>query len=238
MHEAAPPLAPPRWVSWLIALVPVFPPLYFAALCCLGWLRTLPPTARLLLFVFGGSQLVAALFTPRPLLSLELTAARTLLILAMISAGVYLRHSRALRPLLWGQLIIFAVAWSYTLLTQGFAGVQARLGHPYYYVVSLGLVAVTALWLTVFWRGGSLWWRVPAGILAVVTFLAAGSRGPLLALIFGSLAAAVFSARRQFWWLLVPLVTATAIVAASSALRVPIQPVERLLNDQTSGREQ
>ena len=58
----------------------------------------------------------------------------------MIAAGVYLRDSRNLRPLLWGQLVIFATAWGYTLLTQGFAGVQERLGHPYYYVVSLGLV--------------------------------------------------------------------------------------------------
>ena len=149
-------------MSWLIALTPVFPPLYLAAFGALGHLQTLPLTARYLLLFFASTQLVAALFTPRPLLSLGLAAARTLLILAMIAAGVYLRESRNLRPLLWGQLVIFGTAWGYTLLTQGWAGIQERLGHPYYYVVSLGLVAVMALWITVFWRGGG-WWRWPVG---------------------------------------------------------------------------
>jgi O-antigen ligase len=229
---------PPKWVSWLIAFVPIFPPLYLVAFGCLNLLRTLPMTARWVLFFFTSTQLVAALFTPRPLLSLGLAAARTLLILAMISAGIYLRDSRNLRPLLWGQLVIFATAWGYTLATQGIAGVQARLGHPYYYIVSLGLVAVVALWFVLFWRGGSLWWRIPAGVFSMLTFLAAGSRGPMLALIMGSLAAAILNARRQLWWLLVPMLTVAMVVAASSSLHLPLKPVERLLNDQTTGREE
>ena len=101
---------------------------------------------------------------------MALAAARTTLILAMIAAGADLRDSQALRPVLWGQLVIFASAWLYTLTTQGFAGVQERLGHPYYYVVSLGLVAVVALWFIAFWRGGG-WWRWPAGTLALATLL-------------------------------------------------------------------
>ncbi|WP_102127326.1 O-antigen ligase family protein [Deinococcus planocerae] len=233
-----PVFTPPRRVGWLIALVPVFPPLYLAAFACLGRLRTLPLAARYVLFFFAGTQLVAALFTPRPLLSLGLAAGRTLLILAMIAAGVYLRDSRNLRPLLWGQLVIFVTAWGYTLGTQGFAGVQERLGHPYYYIVSLGLVAVVALWITVFWWGGRLWWRVLAGMLAVVTFLAAGSRGPLLALVVGSLAALGLTGRQRRWWVLVPGVLVLALAALTSTLKVPLEPVERLLNDQTSGREQ
>lgn len=234
----APTFTPPRWVAWLIALIPVFPPLYLAALGCLGRLRTLPLAARWVLFFFAATQLVAALFTPRPLLSLGLASARTLLILAMIAAGVYLRDSRNLRPLLWGQLVIFVTAWGYTLATQGFAGVQERLGHPYYYVVSLGLVAVVALWLTVFWQGGKWWWRVPAGMLAVATFLAAGSRGPLLALVVGSLAALAFAGRQRRWWVLLPGVLVLVVAAFTTTLKLPLQPVERLLNDQTSGREQ
>lgn len=228
----------PAWVSWLLALIPIFPPLYLAAFGSLNLLRTLPLTARYVLFFFASTQLVAALFTPRPLLSLGLAAARTLFILAMISAGVYLRDSRNLRALLWGQLVIFATAWGYTLYTQGFAGVQARLGHPYYYIVSLGLVAVIALWLVAFWHGGHLWWRIPVGAFAVLTFLAAGSRGPMLTLVVGSLATAAFSLRQRLWWVFVPVATVALVVAASSSLNLPLKPVERLLNDQTTGREQ
>ena len=227
---------PPRQVSWLIALTPVFPPLYLAAFGALGHLRTLPLTARYLLLFFASTQLVAALFTPRPLLSLGLAAARTLLILAMIATGVYLRESRNLRPLLWGQLVIFGTAWGYTLLTQGWAGIQERLGHPYYYVVSLGLVAVMALWITVFWRGGG-WWRWPVGGAALATFLAAGSRGPLLALGVGSVAALAFAGRARRWWVLLPAALVLGLAALTSTLDLPFKPIERLLNDQTSGRE-
>lgn len=224
-------------MSGLIALVPIFPPLYLAALGCLGQLRTLPLTARYILFFFASTQLVAALFTPRPLLSLGLAAARTLLILGMVAAGVYLRNSRNLRPLLWGQLVICATAWGYTLYTQGFAGVQERLGHPYYYIVSLGLIAVVALWLVVFWRGGRLWWRLPAGGLALATFLAAGSRGPLLALGVGSLAALALAGRQRRWWVLLPGVLVLVLASVASTLNLPLKPAQRLLNDQTSGRE-
>lgn len=234
---ATPAFTPSKWVSWLIALVPIFPPLYLAALGCLGHLRRLPLTTRYVLFFFAGTQLVAALFTPRPLLSLGLAATRTLLILAMIAAGVYLRDSRNLRPLLWGQLVIFVTAWGYTLATQGFSGVQERLGHPYYYIVSLGLVAVVALWLVVFWRGGRLRWRVPAGLLALITFLAAGSRGPLLALGVGSLMALALAGRQRLWWVLPLGVLALGLATLSTTLDLPVKPVERLLNDQTTGRE-
>ena len=233
----SPSFVPPKWVSWLIAFIPVFPPLYLIAFGSLKLLRTLPLTARYVLFFFASTQLMAALFTPRPLLSLGLAVVRTVLILAMISAGVYLRDSRNLRPLLWGQLVIFATAWGYTLFTQGIAGVQARLGHPYYYIVSLGLVAVIALWLVVFWRGGSLWWRIPAGIFALATFLAAGSRGPLLALAVGGLVALGIIGGRRRLWVALPVVFILGVAALGSSLHVPFKPIERLLNDQTSGRE-
>ncbi len=235
-HQPLPHPARPRWVAWLIALVPVFPPLYFAALACLGQLRTLPLTARRVLFFFAATQLIAALFTPDPLLSVGLAAARTLLILAMVAAGVYLRGSQALRPLLWGHLLIFASAWAYTLNTQGWAGVQERLGHPYYYVVSLGLVAVIALWITLYWKGGG-WWRWPAGAAALATLLAAGSRGPIIALITGTLAALAFQQGRRRPWVLLPAVAIVLTATLSTRLDIPLQPVERLLNDQTSGRE-
>ncbi|WP_412030003.1 O-antigen ligase family protein [Deinococcus yunweiensis] len=236
MSSAIRPTPRPRWVPWLLAAIPIFPPLYLAALGALGQLRTLPLTARRVLFFFAATQVIAALFTPQPLLSVGLAAARTLLILAMIAAGVYLRDSRHLRPLLWGQLLIFVTAWLYTLGTQGVAGVQERLGHPYYYVVSLGLVAVVALWFVLYWRGGG-WWRWPAGALAVVTLLAAGSRGPVIALLTGTLAALAFQQERRRPWVLLPAAGIVLLAAASASLQLPVKPVERLLNDQTSGRE-
>ena len=190
-----------------------------------------------MLFFFTVTQLLAALFTPAPLISLVLAAARTFLILSMIAAGLYLKGSRDLRPLLWGQLIIFTSAWGYTLFTQGWSGVQDRLGHPYYYIVSLGLVAVVSLWLILFWRGGARWWRWPAGLLAAATFIAAGSRGPLLALGVGSFAALAFGGGRRRWWVMLPAVLIVSLAAAGSSLHIPLKPLERLLNDQSSGRE-
>lgn len=227
----------PTWASGLIALIPIFPPLYLAALACLGSLRTLPPAARATLFFFASTQLIAALFTPAPLLSVGLAALRTLLILAMVAVGVYLRESRWLRPLLWGQLVIFASAWIYTLSTQGLTGVQERMGHPYYYIVSLGLVAVVALWLVMFWRGAAAWWRWPAGLLALATFIAAGSRGPLLALAVGSLAALALGGQQRRGWVMLPTLLVVILASASTSLNLPFKPLDRLLNDQTSGRE-
>ncbi|WP_188964382.1 O-antigen ligase family protein [Deinococcus aquiradiocola] len=232
-----PTFTPPRWVSWLIALTPIFPPLYLAAFGTLKHLRQLPLTARRIVFFFAATQLVAAIFTPAPLTSLGLTAVRTAEALAMIAAGVYLRDSRTLRPLLWGQLVIFASAWGYTLYTQGVAGVQARLGHPYYYIVTLGLVATIALWLIVYWRGAG-WWRWPAGLFALATLLASGSRGPLLALLTGSVAALAFQrGKHRRPWLLLPVVAVIILAMVSFRAQITFKPIERLLNDQTSGRE-
>ncbi|WP_291428889.1 hypothetical protein [Deinococcus sp.] len=42
-HQPLPNVARPRWVAWLIALVPVVPPLYLAALACLGHLLISSP---------------------------------------------------------------------------------------------------------------------------------------------------------------------------------------------------
>ncbi len=233
--SSSPPV--PRWVSAVLSFIPVFPPLYLLAFGALGFLRQLPLNARRILFFFVATQVVATLFTPEPLISLGLATLRTLFILAMIAVGVYLRESQQLRPLLWGQLIIFLTAWIYTLHTQGWGGVQARLGHPYYYIVSLGLVAVIALWTVMFWKGGRTSWRWAAGLTALITFLAAGSRGPLLALGVGSLAALAFGGHKRRWWIMLPAIVVIGAASLSSSLNVNLKPLDRLLNDQTSGRE-
>jgi O-antigen ligase len=231
------PPSVPRWVPWLIAAVPVFPPLYVAAFGALGELKRAPLLIRWVLLLFAATQLLAALFTPRPLVSLVLAALRVLFILAMISAGYWLRDSARLRPLVWGYMVVFATAFTYTLATLGVAGVQGRMSHPYYYVVSLGLLAAICLWLLVSWRGASPWWRLAAGALALATLVASGSRGPLLAFVVGIVAAAV-AGGRHFLRLLVPIVLlGVAALGLVPQLR-SINPLERLATGGLTGRDQ
>lgn len=231
------PRAAPRWLPWVIGLTPVFPPLYLAAFGALGSLRELPRWVRLVLLFFAASQLAAALFTPRPLASLGLAALRVLLVLAMIAAGYWLRDSRRLRPLVWGYVAVFITAWVYTLATLGLAGVQGRLSHPFYYIVSLGLLGAICLWLVVSWRGGNPWWRIAVGALATATLLASGSRGPLLAFVVGIVAAAL-NGGRHFLKLLVPLLLiGVAAFGLVPQLRAA-NPVERIATGGLSGRDE
>lgn len=228
---------PPRWLTPVLALIPVVPPLYLLAFGALGRLRTLNKVARWMLLAFVLSQVLAALLSPNPLVSVVATAARTLFILAMVAAGVYLQDSRRLLPLLWGELVIMVSAWAYTLHTQGLHGVLERLGHPYYYVVSLGLVGVVSIWLALFWRGGARWWRWLAGLAGLATLLASGSRGPLLALVMGTGVAVALTGRKQVRnGLLLGLVLLGGLVYVASRPNVPSNPVGRFLERQVSGR--
>lgn len=230
--------ARPKWVPWIVALVPVFPPLYLAAFGAWSSLRDLPRTARTVLLVCAALQLAAALFTPRPLESLALAALRLVFFAAMIAAGLYLKDSRHLRPLVWGYASVFAVAWGYELLTHGTARLlEARLGHPFYYTVSLGLIAVTTLWLLVSWKGAAPWWRFGLGGVALLTLVATGSRGPFLALAIGAVLAVLVGNLR---YLRALGVTALIVVAALGL--VPgvrdFALVERFANGNLSGRDQ
>ena len=239
--DGAPPASHQTWqagrLAWLIALIPVIPPLYLAAFGALGQLRALPRPIQYVLAFFAGTQLLAALFTPSPLLSLALAAARTLFVLAMIAGGMYLRDSAALRPLVWGYVAVFLTAWVFTISTVGLAGLQSRLGHPYYYYVSLGLIAAVCLWIVVSWKGASPWWRFPVGALALVTLLASGSRGPLLAYAVGALAAVIAGNRRQLRSLALLAVIAVAALGLIPSVRT-FEPVQRLLTLGLSGRDQ
>ena len=227
----------PRWVPWLIAATPVFPPLYAAAFGTLRTLRDLPKSVQYVLWFFVGTQLLAALLAPQPLLSLPLAAARALLVLAMISAGMYLRDSRRLRYVVWGELIVFATAWTFTLATGGPESILNRLGHPYYYFVSLGLLCTVALWIIVSWKGANPWWRFPAGAFALATLIASGSRGPILALAAGALAAVLVGNFRYLRALaLIGLIGVTAL-GFIPAVR-DVNPAERIATSGLSGRDQ
>ncbi len=88
---------------------------------------------------------------------------------------------------------------------------QECLGHLYYYysVASLGLLTFIPLWITLYWKGG-------AGATVAALAFQRGKRRP---------------------WALLPAVTIVLAATLSTRLDIPLQPVERLLNDQTSGRE-
>ncbi|WP_045234659.1 O-antigen ligase family protein [Deinococcus pimensis] len=234
----------PRRLAWLIALVPVLPLLYVAALARLGALRGLDRTVRLVLGGYVVTQVLAALFTPDPLLSVPLALARAILLLAMIAAGVWLGDGRWLRPLLWGHLVVFVTAWAFTLATVGPSlGPAGRLSHPLYYFVSLGLLASVSLLIIVSWKGASPWWRFPAGALAVATLLASGSRGALVALAVGSLAAVLAGNLRFLRALGLVVLTGVLAVGVVPNLRasLPVEggaPDTNLTSTTLSGRDE
>jgi O-antigen ligase len=224
----------PRWLSWLIALVPVIPPLYFVAFGGLNQLGRFTRPVKWVLALFVVCQLVAALFTPYPADSLVLAALRCLFMLALLGAGVYLGSSRRLLPALWGLILVYLTAWVSSAYTYRNDLLHVRLGHPYVYIVSLGLYAVIGFWMVIAWKGGWRFWKLLAALLALATLVAAGSRGPLLAMGFGSLAALLRGGRRY----LIPIATLAALGLAALGLGIlhNHSPFERLGTTGLTGR--
>ena len=180
-----------------LALVPIFPLLYLAGFYGLKFLKGLSPIARYALFGFLGLELLAALLSPRPGVSFALALLRGLFILGLIGVGIWLRDSQRLGYLLYGYAAVYLAAlwtswevWGVRLFR------WARLVHPYYTTVSLGLAAAVGILLAVGVKGLPRWFRVLAGALALVVLLFAGSRGALLALFVGAMAAAALGGGR------------------------------------------
>jgi len=228
----------PRWLSYYLALVPVFPPLYLAGFYGLRFWKSLRPPARYALMLFLALELLAALFSPRPLLSLPLALLRGLFILGLIGVGVWLGRSERLGPLLYGLLVVYLVALITSWITVGDRLFHwARLVHPYYTTVSLGLSAALGLLLAVGVPSLPRWVRILGGVLALVVLLFAGSRGALLALFVGAMAAAAFGGVRYLRALGVGgLALGVALFLAESERKVGA--ITRLLNlKNLSGRD-
>ncbi len=228
----------PRWLAYYLALVPVFPPLYLGGFYGLRFLRNLAPLARYGLFGFFALELLAALFSPRPLLSLVLALVRALFVLGLIGIGVWLGRAERLGPLLYGYLVVYLVALGTSWTVWGerlFA--WARLVHPYYTTVSLGLAGAVGILLAVGVPSLPRWVRILAGALALVVLLFAGSRGALLALFVGAMAAAALGGRRFLKAIGVGgLAVGVALFVAESERRVGA--ITRLLNlKNLSGRD-
>jgi len=220
----------PRWLKVYLALVPVFPPLYLAGFYGLKFLKGLSPIARYALFGFLALELLAALLSPRPGISFVLALLRGLFVLGLIGVGVWLRDAQKLGYLLYGYVAVYLTAFwtSWEVLGERIFR-TARLVHPYYTTVSLGLAAAVGLLLALGSRELPRGFRFFAGALAVLTLLFAGSRGALLALFVGAMAAAAVGGRRFLKGLGIGgLVLGVAYFVAQSERKV--QAIARLLN--------
>ncbi len=184
-----------RFLPVLFSLVPVFPPLYLLAFAALRGFFALPRWARQALYFFLFTQGAAALFTERPLLSFSLALLRGLFIAALVTLGYRLKEERWLGYLLYGYMAVglLALVWSAHFL--GPRLLSARLIHPYYTTVSLGLVGALLVMLAVGVPGLPRWSRVLGGAVGLAVLGLSGSRGPLFALLVGASMAALLGGR-------------------------------------------
>lgn len=219
---------------WL-GILPLIPGAGLLSLLALPRFRTLPPAWKVVLGAFLGLQLLAALLSPQPLISLPLAFLRGALVVALIVAGYALGHTRAVRPALLGYSVVALTAFVTTLALHPAAALTTRLVHPYYTSVSLGLAGTLGLLLAVTWRGGPWLWRVLGGSLSLAMFLWSGSRGPLIALIAGLVAALVVGLRSQWKASLLALVGA-GVLAFGLQSAVPGGVTSRFLENTLNGR--
>ena len=185
-------------LRWLIALTPVFPPLYLAAFAALRYWRLLGSLARNTIAVYFLTQLLAALFTPHPLMSLTLAASRSLFVISLLLAGVAMRDATWLRYLLVGATIVLSMAFYTSWANSGGVFFLRRLTHPYYTTVSLALLAVLVIWILLSWSSGPLYLKIALAILSVSALAYSGSRGALAALVIGVLAAAAIGRNGRY----------------------------------------
>ncbi|WP_019011331.1 O-antigen ligase family protein [Deinococcus aquatilis] len=215
--------------------MPLIPGAGLLSLLALPRFRTLPPAWKVLLGVFLGLQLLAALLSPQPLVSLPLALIRGGLVVALIVTGYTLGHTRAVRPVLLGYSVVALTAFATTLALHPAAAFTTRLLHPYYTSVSLGLAGTLGLLLAVTWRSGPWVWRVMGGSLSLGMFLWSGSRGPLIALVAGLAAALVVGLRSQWKASLLALAGAAVLVLGLQSA-VPGGVTSRFLENTLNGR--
>ncbi len=192
-------------LRWFFALLPVFPPLSLASFYFLRYWRVLNKTTRGVLVFYIFSQVLAAIFTPEPVLSLILGMARALFIVALVIMGASLRDKSALYYLLIGISVVLLMALATTYAAFGPHFYSRRLIHPYYTEAALGIAGALGVWILLDWQGS---WRLrlPLLLLALGGLMFAGSRGAIGAMLVGLLAAVPLKNLRYLWALLVAAV--------------------------------
>lgn len=201
----------------------------------LARVRSLPRAWQVLLAIFLGTQLLAALLTPEPLWSVPLALGRGLLVVGLLTTGFVLADIRPYRAVLIGYGVLAVTAFVTTLSLHPGAAFTTRLVHPYFTTVSLGLAGTLGLLLAVTWRSGPVVWRLLGGVLSLGMFLWSGSRGPLIALAAGLLAALVVSLRGQ-WRAAALAILGVAAVGFLLQQAVPGGVVARFGDDTLTGR--
>jgi O-antigen ligase len=186
--------------------------------------------------VYVLSQLLAAMLTPAPGVSVLLAAARSLFILALLTAGAWLGDVRRLQPLLLGLTLVFLTALTSSALTYGADVLNLRLKHPYYTEVSLGLAGAVAVLLVISWGGANRWARLLIGLLAFTVMALSGSRGALVALVAGALAG-IWQGNRKLFPALLGGIGLVGLATALSKLTVAAKAVERLFSFTLTGRD-
>ncbi|MXV18259.1 O-antigen ligase family protein [Deinococcus xianganensis] len=233
--------APRRWLVWL-ALLPVVPPLLLGGAVGLRQWRSLPRVVQALVGVFVGTQLLAALLSPGPLLALGTTVLRMTLLVGLLCLGSRLGEPATLRALRWGLLVVYVTALINGLALQGWDLTQLRLSHPYVTPVSLGLAGALGLWLALDRQPGESWrqglpWRLMLGGLGVLTALLSGSRGPLAVALLGTALLLGWRTLRRQPLLGAALLGTVALGALLLGSRAEQRPLERLVTLDLTGRD-
>ncbi|WP_188973438.1 O-antigen ligase family protein [Deinococcus aerolatus] len=192
-----------------------------------------------------GLTVAAALAAPQPAAALLGALFKLSLILGLTFLGAKWVSSASLRGLLPGILLVLATAQIYAAQIGAYQLLVDRLSHPYYTSVSLGLGGAVAVWVAVLSRSLFWPWRV-VGILAGGALLGlSGSRGGVLALLAGLLAAGlVWLVRtRRFQTVLwsaavgVLLLGGFALLHIGSAGGETIPVLDRLSSLEANGRD-
>lgn len=224
----------PGWLPFWLTGLPAAFVLSPLGLLGLPYLRILP---RGLLYLFGGyalCQVLPAVFAPTPLLALGGALLRTALLGGLLGLGAVMGQLEQLRPLAVGLTGVYLTALVFNL-SVGLDLFSGRLSHPYMTPITLGLAGAMGLWLAVFLRGH--WgWRIFLGLAGAASLLFSGSRGPLLAALFGLLTAYVLQKRPQTYLV---LITAGLLFGLSLTLgdRVGVNLLSRLTQIDTTGRD-
>ena len=227
---------PPRYASIIVALIPVFPPLYFLAFYGLRFINHWNRSFITALAIFLGSQLIAAALTPHPVASIGLALIRSMFIISLITTGAWFGDRKSLHPLLFGLVIVYVTALVSSFLTYGPDVVNLRLKHPYYTEVSLGLSGTVGLFLLATWEQGPRWVRLSLGALAMVIIALSGSRGALVALLTGGLGGALIGYRKLAPVFLSGL-SLTALAAYFGQRSAAAHAIERLFSFSLTGRD-
>lgn len=225
------------WSRWWLALLPVA--YFLSPLAVLGnaYLRQLPVAARLLMAVYGASQLLPALMTPDPGMATLLALTRTALIAGLVGIGSHWARMSGARWLGLGLALTFGLALVFSVL-EGTDLVIQRLAHPYMTSVSLGLAGSLGLWLAAF-AAGPRWWRWFLFLSALPVLFLSGSRGAILAGVVGLLTGMLLkgSPRR-------PALLALGVVGAAALFftlgwggQTSVAALDRLRTTDGSGRD-